>query len=298
MKTYRDIAGDGGSNILAQVEEQQDRLHARLASVGHIIAVMSGKGGVGKSAVTVHVASALAIQGARVGILDADLNGSSIPKLTGVRGRPLERGLTGMIPPVNSLNMKVVSIDLLLEDDRVPVEWNAAVQKDAYTWRAMMEMGAIREFFSDTEWGPLDYLFIDLPPGSDKLPNLVGLLPRLSGTIIVTLPSGLSQFVVGKSIRVARDLLQTRVLGLVENMAFYTCPHCGREEVLFPHGDVKRMAEEEGIPYLGAIPFDSRIALAGDEGAPFMVQHADTPAAQAIRDLAGTIAGCVEGGTL
>jgi ATP-binding protein involved in chromosome partitioning len=259
-----------------------------------VIAVMSGKGGVGKSSVTVNVASSLALDGARVGILDADINCSSIPKLTGVRGRRLERGATGMIPPVTALNMKVVSIDLLLRDDKEPVLWDATTQQDAYTWRAMMEMGAIREFLSDTEWGALDYLFIDLPPGTDKLPNIIGLLPRLSGTIIVTLPSGISQFVVGKSIRVARTLLKTPVIGLVENMSAHRCPHCGQEEELFPGGNVERMCAAENVPYLGKIPVDGRIAAAADEEVLFMMNHSETPAGMAIGAIANGVRSFVE----
>lgn len=298
MKSYKDIIGDGGSNVVAQVGEQLDRLNERLTSVRHIIAVMSGKGGVGKSSVAVNVASTLALDGAAIGILDADINGSSIPKMTGVRGQTLQRGETGMIPPVNSLNMKVVSIDLLLEDDRTPVEWDTTTPKDAYTWRAMMEMGAIREFFSDTEWGELDYLFVDLPPGTDKLPNIVGLLPHISGTIIVTIPAALSQFVVGKSVHMAKETLKTPIIGLVENMASHVCSHCGEEEVLFPGGQVEQMAEQAGIPYLGRIPFDSRIAAAGDGETLFMTNYAESPAGREISRIAGRIKTFVDGGEL
>jgi ATP-binding protein involved in chromosome partitioning len=230
-----------------------------------------------------------------VGILDADINGSSIPKMTGLRGRPLEVGTAGVKPPVNDWNLRVVSIDLFLEDDRRPVQWDAATQQDAYTWRAMMEMGAIREFLSDTEWGALDYLFVDLPPGTDKLPNLVGLLPRLSGTIVVTIPSGVSQFVVGKSVHMASEVLRTPVIGLVENMSAYVCAGCGEKEVLVPGADVRKMAEEEGVPYLGSIPFDPRIAAASDQGAPFMKEHAHTATAVAIGQVARRIQSFVDG---
>lgn len=294
MKSYRDITGDGGSDVVGQVTEQHRRLNDRLASVKHVIAIMSGKGGVGKSSVAVNLASSLAMGGARVGILDADINGSSIPKMTGVRGRTLERGTTGVIPPVTALGMKVVSIDLLLRDDNEPVVWEATTQQDAYTWRAMMEMGAIREFLSDTEWGVLDFLFIDLPPGTDKLPNIVGLLPRLSGTVIVTIPTGVSQFVVGKSIRLAREMLETPVIGLVENMSAHQCPHCGEEETVFPGVDVERMCEREGIPYLGKIPVDSRVAAAADEEVLFMTRHGGTPAGRAIAAIADRIRSFVE----
>ena len=295
MKNYKDIPTDGGSDVVGQVAEQLDRLSARLASVRYIVAVMSGKGGVGKSSVVVNLASALALDGNAIGILDADINGSSIPKMTGVRGRPLERGDTGIKPPVNDLDMKVVSIDLFLQDDRTPVMWDAPTQRDAYTWRAMMEMAAIREFLADTEWGELDFLFVDLPPGTDKLPNIVGLLPRISGTVVVTIPSRVSQFVVGKSVRMAKEL-NTPVIGLVENMSAHVCAKCGHEEVMFPGGHVERMADDEGVPFLGSIPFDPKMAAAADDGVPFMKPHGDTAAGRSIRQIADAVKKFVEHG--
>lgn len=286
MKTYHDIPTDGGSNIVAQVTAQADRLQARMASVRRVVAVMSGKGGVGKSSVTVNLAAALALEKQAVGILDADINGPSIAKMTGVRGHALHAGATGMQPAVNTLGLKVMSIDLFLPQDDTPVQWDAPTQKDAYTWRGMMEMAALRELLGDTEWGALDVLLIDLPPGTDKLPNLVDLLPQLDGTIVVTIPSGVSQLVVAKSITMAQDILQTPVIGLVENMAAYVCAHCGQEEALFPTGHVAALAEAHDVPFLGRIPFDPRLALAADEGALFVQRHRETPAAQAIERLA------------
>ena len=286
MKTYKDIAGDGGSNIVAQVAAQQDRVKSRMASVRHIVAVMSGKGGVGKSSVVVNLASAFALQGYSVGILDADINGSSIAKMTGVRGQPLQTGETGIMPTAAGPNLKVMSIDLFLPDDSAPVIWDAPTQKDAYTWRGMMETAAIRELLSDTEWGELDFLFIDLPPGTDKLPNILDLLPQISGTIIVTIPSELSQFVVGKSIKMAKELLHTPVIGLVENMSAHICSQCGHEEEMFPGSIVEEMAEQYDVPYLGGIPFDPRMAVCADEGSFYLEEHDDLPATNAIGQIA------------
>ena len=285
MKTYKDIVGDGGSNIVGQVSAQQDRVKSRLATVRHIVAVMSGKGGVGKSSVVVNLASAFALQDYSVGILDADINGSSIAKMTGVRGQPLETVETGMMPTAAARNIKVMSIDLFLPDDSTPVMWDAPTQKDAYAWRGLIETAAIREFLSDTEWGELDFLFIDLPPGTDKLPNMLDLLPQISGTIIVTIPSELSQFVVGKSIRMTKEFLQTPVIGLVENMSAYICSKCGHEDKLFP-GSVVELAEQHDVPYLGRIPFDPRMAVCADEGSLFMERHSDLPATNAIGQIA------------
>ena len=286
MKTYKDIAGDGGSNIVEQVAAQLDRVKSRMASVRHIVAVMSGKGGVGKSSVVVNLASAFALQDYSVGILDADINGSSIPKMTGVRGHSLETGETGMIPTAAARNLKVMSIDLFLPDDSAPIIWDAPTQRDAYTWRGMMEAAAIREFLSDTEWGALDFLFIDLPPGTDKLPNMLDLLPKISGTIIVTIPSELSQFVVGKSIKMAKELLQTPVIGLVENMSAYICSQCGHEEALFPGSIVEGLAKQHDVPYLGRIPFDPRMAVCADEGSLYIQKHGDLPVSNAIGQIA------------
>lgn len=293
MKSYHDIVGDGGSNIVAQVTEQAGQVQARMASVQHIVAVMSGKGGVGKSSVTVNLAAAMALNGAAVGILDADINGPSIARMTGVNGQPVRPGKTGMRPAQARLRLQVMSMDLFLPDDSTPVMWEAPTQKDGYTWRGMMEAAALREFVADTEWGTLDYLFIDLPPGTDKLPNLVDLLPQLSGAVVVTIPTRVSQFVVGKSIQMAQTLLKTPVLGLVENMAAYICTHCGKEEALFPKGRVEQLAKDHEVPFLGSIPFDPRLALAADEGRLYLEEYRETPAGEAICALAERVAvGC------
>ncbi len=285
MKTYKDITGDGGSNIVEQVTEHARKLSKRLASVKHIIAVMSGKGGVGKSSVTVNLAAALAMGGQAVGIVDADINGASIAKMTGVRGQALQINKNGVQPAVGELGIKVMSIDLFLSEENSPVVWDAPTQKDAFTWRGMAEANAIREFFGDTEWGELDFLLIDLPPGTDKLPNIIDLLPRISGTIIVTIPSLLSQFVVEKSIKMAREVLQTPVIGLVENMSAFVCAHCGKSEELFPGGHVEKLAAAHDIPFLGKIPFDPRMAQAADEGRLFLPENRELPSAKAVLEI-------------
>lgn len=289
MKTYKDITGDGGSNIIEQVTEQQNRLQSRLSSVKNIIAIMSGKGGVGKSSVTVNLAAALALKNHPVGILDADINGPSIAKMTGVRGYALQQGETGILPATASSEIKIMSIDLFLPPENTPVMWNAFTQKDAFTWRGIAEASALRELLSDTEWGELDFLLIDLPPGTDKLPNMIDLLPNLSGTIIVTIPSGISRFVVGKSIKMATEILKTPVIGLIENMSTYICTHCGKEEELFPSGEVEQMTSEFDIPFLGKIPFDPRIAIAADEGKAFMAEFGESPAGRGMEKIVNEV---------
>lgn len=289
MKSYHDVAGDGGSEVAEQVAAQRDRLEARMAAVDHVIAVMSGKGGVGKSTVAVNLAASLAKGGQAIGIVDADVNGPSIAKMTGVRGQNVATGEKGMQPAKGPLGIKVMSMDLFLPDDETPVVWDAPTQQDAFTWRGTMEAGAVREFLSDTDWGALDVLVIDLPPGTDKLPTLVDLLPDLSGTVVVTIPSVVSQLVVSKSIRMAREWLQTPVIGLVVNMSSYVCPHCGEEEPLFPADEDRSPAAELEVPSLGQIPFDPRVASAADEGVVFVQHYSALPVAQAIQQIADEV---------
>jgi ATP-binding protein involved in chromosome partitioning len=285
MKTYKDIAGDGGSNIVEQIAEQKNRLQIRLSKIKNIIAIMSGKGGVGKSSVTVNLASALALKKCSTGILDADINGPSIAKMTGVRENSLQSGDNGIFPPINSLGIKIMSMDLFLPRENTPVMWNAPTQKDAFTWRGIAEVSALKELLSDTEWGELDFLLIDLPPGTDKLPNLMDLIPHITGTIIVTIPSGVSQFVVSKSIKMATEILKTPVIGLIENMSTYICTHCGREEALYSTGEVEKMAKENNLSFLGKIPFDPRMAICADSGMSFMENHTELPAAKEIQKI-------------
>lgn len=285
MKKYKDIVGDGGSNILGQVAQQMDRLKVRMDKIRHKVAVMSGKGGVGKSFLTANLAVLLSLQGHSVGVLDADINGPSLAKMMGVRGQRLKTTEEGVQPALGPLNIPIMSMDLFLPTDETPVIWDAPTQQDSFTWRGSMEVTALREFLSDTNWGSLDFLLLDLPPGTDRLPNIVELLPDLGGTLIVTIPSEVSQLIVKKSISVAKDILKTPVIGLVENMAGYACPHCGTLGELFPSGDVKELTQSLGIPFLGKIPFDPRISASADSGIPFLLQYPDSLTGQAFSEI-------------
>ena len=274
MKRYRDIAGDGGSNIVGQVETQQARLGARLRDVAAIVAIVSGKGGVGKSSITANLAGAFALAGARVGVLDADLNGPSMATMLGVRGRTLVVGADGVEPPAGALGIRVMSMDLLLAEDTTPLTWDAPTQAEAHTWRGTMEANALREFLTDTAWGTLDVLLIDLPPGTDRLATIVGLVPALAGTVLVTIPSDVSRLVVGRSITVARAA-PAPVLGLIENMSG-----------VFPGAGAEALARESGIPFLGQVPFDPDLAAAADRGEPYVAAAPGTPAARALLAIA------------
>ena len=282
MKRYRDIAGDGGSNVTGQVGAQLARLRQRLEPIRFVVAVVSGKGGVGKSTITGGLACAFALDGWRVAVLDADLNGPSMAKVLGARGARLQVGESEVEPPLGVLGVRVMSMDLLLPGDAAPLVWDAPTQAEAHTWRGTMEANALREFMADTAWGALDVLVLDLPPGTDRLATVVSLVPGLAGTILVTIPSDLSQLIVKKSITVARGS-GVPVLGLVENMAG-----------LFPGPDAEALAREAGIPFLGAVPFDRELALAADRGEPFVHTQAHSGAARALRAIAGRVRAAVE----
>ncbi|HMH50860.1 MAG TPA: P-loop NTPase [Candidatus Acidoferrum sp.] len=284
MKRYRDIAGDGGSDVAGQVGAQLARLRRRLDPVRFVVAVVSGKGGVGKSTITGGLACAFALDGWRVAVLDADLNGPSMAKILGVRGARLQVGDAEVEPPAGILGIRVMSMDLLLPGDAAPLVWDAPTQAEAHTWRGTMEANALREFLADTAWGALDVLVLDLPPGTDRLATIVSLVPGLTGSILVTIPSDLSQLIVRKSITVARGS-GVPVLGLVENMAG-----------LFSGPDAGALAREAGIPFLGSVPFDRELAIAADRGEAFVEARADSAAARALRAIAERVRAALERG--
>jgi ATP-binding protein involved in chromosome partitioning len=277
VKRYGDIQGDGGSNVVGQVRAQLERLQRRLADVGHVVAVVSGKGGVGKSTLAANLAAALALTGWRVGALDADLNGPTLAKMLGVRGRTLAMRGDAVEPPVGALGVKVMSMDLLLPADDAPLTWSAATQDEAHTWRGTMEAQALREFLADTDWGVLDALLLDLPPGTDRLATVAGLVRDLAGTIVVTIPSDVSHLVVKKSITIARQA-GVPILGLVENMAG-----------LFSGPDAERMAADAAVPFLGRVPFDRALATAADRGDPYVASEPTSEASRAIAAIAARL---------
>jgi ATP-binding protein involved in chromosome partitioning len=287
MKTYRDISGDGGSDIAGQAARRAARMRERMASIANSLVVMSGKGGVGKSAVTVNLAAAFALQGRKVGVLDADINGPCMARMLGVERQTLMLGEDGVIPTEGPLGMKVVSMDLLLTHETAPVEWNAPAPPQPHLWRGALEAAAVQEFFTDTVWGKLEYLLVDLPPGPERFPGLHSLLPRCDGAIAVTIPSGVAQLTVGRSVAAARSL-KVKLLGVVENMSSYLCPCCGTHQPLFRDaGDAG--GQVLGASILGRIPFDPRIARCCDQGVPFVLAHRQTPAGRAFLDIAAQV---------
>lgn len=294
MKTYGDVHGDGGSSVSEQVARQRHRVARRLQCVDHSVAVMSGKGGVGKSSVAVQLASCLARAGRAVGIVDADVNGPSVAHMLGVRNARPAEGTDGISPPTSAEGVRVMGMDLFLPDDETPVMWSTPTQKDAFTWRESMETAAVREFIADTEWGDLDVLLFDLPPGTRRLPHLADLLPAVSAAIVVTVPARVARTAVARSIRTAEELLDAPRLGLVENMGSYVCPHCGEEDPLFPGAEIEFRASERELPVWGRIPFDRRLARAEDRGISYLDQYPDSEAARAVRSLADRITDLLE----
>jgi len=266
-------------------EEHLKRVKERMAKVKHKIAVISGKGGVGKSVVTVNLAMAFALNGreGRVGILDADIHGPCVPKIIGLKGKRLIAGPPGIFPASGPLGVKVVSIDFLLPGQETPV-----------IWRGPLKYQAIRQFLSDIVWGELDYLFIDLPPGTGDEPlSVMQLLPDMDGVVIVTIPSEVSRDVVMKAVSFARHL-NTPIIGILENMSGFVCPNCGAEINIFRVGGGEKIAKEMNVRFLGRIPIDPRICEDSDEGVPFVMKHEDTAAAKAFMEIAKKIEEIVE----
>ena len=239
--------------------------------VKHVILVLSGKGGVGKSTVSVNLAFALANHGKNVGLLDLDFHGPNIPKMLGIEDQR-QAVLAHTIEPVHVTgNLSVMSMAFLLPDTSTPV-----------VWRGPMKMGAIQQFLTEVNWGSLDYLVVDLPPGTgDEALTIAHLAPNVKGAVIVTTPQDVA---VMDAIKAAKfiEKLELPVLGVIENMSGMICPHCGETIDLFSRGGGKKAAEDLSVPYLGAIPLDPEMVKAGDEGRPYILQHAESPTRKAV----------------
>jgi len=239
--------------------------------VKHVILVLSGKGGVGKSTVSVNLASALSAHGRNVGILDLDFHGPNIPKMLGIEDQKPVVSEKHIEPVHITGTLSVMSMAFLLPDTSTPV-----------VWRGPVKMAAIKQFLEEVNWGSLDYLVVDLPPGTgDEALSIAQLAPNVKGAVIVTTPQDVAVLDAVKSVKFI-EKLEIPVIGIIENMSGMICPHCGDTIDLFGRGGGKKAAEDLNVPYLGAIPLDPAMVKAGDEGRPYVLRHADTPTGNAV----------------
>ncbi|HEX4822961.1 MAG TPA: P-loop NTPase [Candidatus Polarisedimenticolaceae bacterium] len=276
MKSYHEIIGDGGSNVLGQVLEQRDRIARALSGVRHRVAVGSGKGGVGKSTVTRVLASALAMKGRAVAILDADFNGPTQARMTGLSGAVPVPGREGLALPRSKDGVGVFSIGGFLPESK-PLEFDAVSTGEAHTWRATREFAALGEVLSAVAWGDLDVLLFDLPPGTERTMQFADALGAETSFVLVTIPSDVARGVVARSVS-ALAKASNPVLGYVENMSGYFCADCNEVKPLFPES---KDAVALDLPCLGRVPFDPALAFACDRGVSF----ADLPESAATRAL-------------
>ncbi|MHA1145503.1 MAG: Mrp/NBP35 family ATP-binding protein [Candidatus Helarchaeota archaeon] len=254
-------------------QEQDKKIKEKMAKVRYKIVIMSGKGGVGKTTVAINLAIALALRaGNRVGIMDADITGPNVPKMLGVTtaAMPPPDPQTGIIPAIGPMNMKIMSMAFLLGNQDTPI-----------VWRGPLKMGALRQFITDVNWGDLDYLIVDLPPGtSDEPLSILQMIPD-ARVIIVTTPQDVALLDVRKSITMVGKM-GVPVLGVIENMSgSIKCPKCGEIIELFGEGGGKKAAEDLGVAFLGSVPVDADIRKDSDAGRPFVVRHSEKDAAKA-----------------
>jgi ATP-binding protein involved in chromosome partitioning len=248
---------------------------AAIPGVKHVIAVGSGKGGVGKSTIAVNLAASLQLSGARVGLLDADIYGPSVPGMLGVNETPKVQDQK--LVPLEAYGLKMISIGLLAGADK------------AMVWRGPMVSRAIEQMLTDVRWGELDYMIVDLPPGTgDASLTLAQAIP-LTGVAVVSTPQDAALKIAVKALQMFRGLNVTP-LGLIENMSWFVCDDCGKEHFIFDHGRAERAAQRLGVPYLGAIPLENAIREEADAGAPVVVSRPEGPGAQALRKVASAVA--------
>jgi ATP-binding protein involved in chromosome partitioning len=251
--------------------------------IDHLIAVSSGKGGVGKSTVAVNLAAALAAGGRKVGLLDADVYGPDVPLMFGEKRKPKVTGTKGSekIVPLEAHGVKLMSLGFLLEEEQPAI------------MRGPLVSGILRQFLEQVEWGELDYLIIDMPPGTGDAQLSLVQTVNLDGAVLVTTPQEVSTGDVRRAIRMF-ERVRTHVLGVVENMSGYCCPNCGTEVDIFGRGGGRRLADDMHVPYLGEVPLDGQVREAGDVGVPTALSSPDSPSGRAFRQIAERVAEAVE----
>ena len=244
-----------------------------LSGVKNIIAVASGKGGVGKSTVAVNSAMALAQTGASVGLMDTDIYGPSLPLMMGICQKPTADPSTGLLTPLEKHGLRLMSMGFV-SDEKTPV-----------IWRGPMVHKMITAFIGQVDWGPLDYLVLDLPPGTGDAQLTITQTAPLTGAIIVTTPQDVSLIDARKGLLMFQQV-NVPVLGIVENMSYFLCDACGKRHEIFSYGGGRRTSEELGVPFLGEVPLDPKVTRGGDQGDPVVISAPDSPASKTLREIA------------
>ncbi len=254
------------------------KVDKNLSNIKHILIVLSGKGGVGKSTIAANLALSFSKKGFKVGILDGDLHGPSIPKMLGVEDKKPGASELGINPVLAQTNLKVMSMGFILQDKDTPV-----------IWRGPLKMAAIKQFIGDVDWGNLDYLIVDLPPGTGDEPlSIAQLIPKSDGAIIVTTPQDIALLSVRKSINFVKKM-NMPVIGIIENMSGFNCPHCNKSIDIFKTGGGKKASKDFNISFLGEIPIDPDIVKMGDSGEPFIIKNASSDTAKSMEKIANNI---------
>jgi ATP-binding protein involved in chromosome partitioning len=262
--------------MTAQVRQRDVKQDDLIPGVKHCIAIASGKGGVGKSTCSVNLAIALAQTGARVGLMDADVYGPSIPLMMGAQDeKPYTLG--NKIIPIQRYGIHMMSLGFLLEEGQ------------AVLWRGPMVAGTIRQLLADVEWGDLDYLLVDLPPGTGDAPMSLAQLAPVAGVVIVTTPHHIAANIAGKSVQLFRRL-NAPIMGVIENMAGFACPKCGEVTQIFAGTTGEELSAQLKVPYLGSVPLDPTVSEASDRGVPSIVAHPEKLQSQAFKEIAGRLA--------
>jgi len=261
-------------------DEQREKIKHRMEKINYKLAIISGKGGVGKSMIAVNFAYGLFFRGKSIGILDVDIHGPSLAKMVGIEDRKLSASEENIIEPITiDSRLKVVTIASLLESVDTPV-----------IWRGPLKMKLISQFLGDVNWGELDYLIIDSPPGTGDEPlSIAQLIPELNGIVVVTTPQEIALLDSRKSVNFAKSL-KVPVIGIVENMSGLICPYCGRKIDLFKTGGGERASKDLKVPFLGRVPIDQAIVDSTDEGKPFIQTYKDTHTAKIMDEIVGKVA--------
>ena len=263
-----------------RMEAEQMQIRRRMAQIEHKILVLSGKGGVGKSTVAVNLALSLAMAGKRTGLLDIDIHGPSVPRILNLEGQAVQAAGDAILPVRMERNLKVMSIGFLLSS-----------LEDAVIWRGPRKYHAIKQFLKDVDWGQLDYLIIDSPPGTGDEPLAIAqLLEQADGAVVVTTPQEVALSDVRRGITFCRNL-DLPVLGVLENMSGFVCPKCGETTDIFKSGGGENMALEMNVPFLGRIPIDPQIVEACDSGRPYVEAYRQSQAAEAFREAVALLVG-------